>query len=63
LIELHGWRLTHSSDVTGRKQVELRCPACWSRYRARTNASGTHDVPSFKSFAPSSRPEPKKSAG
>ncbi len=28
-----GWRLTRGSDLAGRKVMEWRCPACFSRLR------------------------------
>jgi hypothetical protein len=29
----YGWRLTRKVDVTGRSQMEWRCPRCWDAFR------------------------------
>ena len=29
----YGWRLTRKVDVSGRNQLEWRCPRCWEIFR------------------------------
>ncbi|XXT20331.1 hypothetical protein WME94_02020 [Sorangium sp. So ce429] len=31
----YGWRLTRTVDASGRRMMEWRCPACYTRYRSK----------------------------